>query len=207
MRIGRRAALTGLGLLGARAGAQEMHSGAIPVVPVRLQTALGSIEMILYIKKAPRSCEDFLKYIDAGSYDKGAFTRVVRPDNDHGSPKIDVIQGGIGQGAKVWAPVPLEPTNVTGLTHRDGTVSLPRDGVGTGSGSEFFICIGDQPSLDFGGTRNKDGQGFAAFGQIVAGMALVRRIWGMNATGPSPDAYTAGQMLLHPVALTAARRG
>jgi peptidyl-prolyl cis-trans isomerase A (cyclophilin A) len=92
------------------------------------------------------------------------------------------------------------------LRHLDGTLSVPRDKVGTGSGSEFFICVGDQPSLDFGGHRNADGQGFAAFGRVVAGMDLVRAIWRLDATGPSPDAYTAGQMLAHPVRIVSASR-
>jgi peptidyl-prolyl cis-trans isomerase A (cyclophilin A) len=207
MRIGRRATIAGLGLMSARACGQTMQSGAIPVIPVRLVTALGVIELILYIGKAPKSCADFLKYVEAGLYDGGAFTRTVRPDNDHGSPKIDVVQGGIRAGAKHWPPIKLESTRETGLRHLDGTISLPRDGAGTGSGSEFFICIGDQPSLDFGGARNKDGQGFAAFGHVSAGMKIVHRIWRLDASGPSKDAYTRGQMLLYPVAITSAQRG
>jgi peptidyl-prolyl cis-trans isomerase A (cyclophilin A) len=95
---------------------------------------------------------------------------------------------------------------MTGLRHVDGTISLPRDGVGSGSGAEFFICIGDQPGLDFGGRRNKDGQGFAAFGRVVAGMDIVRGIWRMKADGPSPDAYTMGQILPHPATILSARR-
>ena len=42
--------------------------------------------------------------------------------------------------------------------------------------SQFFVCIGDQPSLDFGGHRNLDGQGFAVFGRVVEGMDVVRAI-------------------------------
>jgi peptidyl-prolyl cis-trans isomerase A (cyclophilin A) len=204
--LNRRAAIAGLSMFATAARAQTMHSGAIPVIPVRLVTALGTIELILYIGKAPKSCDDFLKYIEAGAYDRGAFTRTVRPDNDHGTPKIDVVQGGIRPGAKTWPPIPLESTNITGLKHIDGTISLPRDGAGTGSGSEFFICIGDQPALDFGGRRNKDGQGFAAFGQVTAGMKIIHRIWRLDASGSSPDPYTKGQILLHPVAITEAAR-
>ncbi|HEX7336986.1 MAG TPA: peptidylprolyl isomerase, partial [Gemmatimonadales bacterium] len=49
--------------------------------------------------------------------------------------------------------------------------------------SEFFICIGDQPELDFGGKRNPDGQGFAAFGRVVRGMDVVRAIQTARAQG------------------------
>jgi len=66
--------------------------------------------------------------------------------------------------------------------------------------------VGDQPALDFGARRNKDGQGFAAFGRVTSGMDIVRRIWAMDANGPSPDAYTQGQMLRSPVPIIAATR-
>ena len=85
-------------------------------------------------------------------------------------------------------------------------MSLPRDGVGTATGAEFFVCVGDQPALDFGGLRNADGQGFAAFGRVVSGMEVVRRIWTSDASGPSTDPYTAGQMLRGPVAILGAHR-
>jgi peptidyl-prolyl cis-trans isomerase A (cyclophilin A) len=80
--------------------------------------------------------------------------------------------------------VPLERTSVTGLRHLDGTLSMARDGPDTAT-SDFFICIGDQPSLDFGGKRNPDGQGFAAFGHVVGGMDVVRRIQAAPADGQS----------------------
>lgn len=207
MSLSRRATLAGLSVFAASARAGQMHNGAIPVIPVRLETDIGAIELILDLSRAPASCKDFLKYIEAGLYDGGAFTRTVRPDNDHGSPHIDVVQAGMRKGAKEWAPIALESTRQTGLRHKDGTISLPRDTAGTGSGGEFFICIGDQPALDYGGTRNKDGQGFAAFGQVVAGMQLVRRIWQMPTSGTSDDAYTKGQMLARPVIITSAARG
>jgi len=130
----------------------------------------------------------------------------VRADNDHGKTRIDVVQGGVRAGAKILPPVAHETTRATGLRRLDGTLSLPRDKPGSGSGAEFFICIGDQPSLDFGGGRNPDGQGFAAFGRVVSGMDIVRAVWRMDGGGPSPDAYTAGQMLRVPVPIVSARR-
>jgi peptidyl-prolyl cis-trans isomerase A (cyclophilin A) len=42
--------------------------------------------------------------------------------------------------------------------------------------SEFFICIGDQPELDYNGRRNPDKQGFAAFGKVIKGMKVVHKI-------------------------------
>jgi peptidyl-prolyl cis-trans isomerase A (cyclophilin A) len=95
-----------------------------------------------------------------------------------------VIQGGINpaRAKEDGAPIPLERTSQTGIQHVDGAVSMARDGPDTAT-SDFFICIGEQPSLDFGGKRNPDGQGFAAFGRVVRGMDVVRKIQGAPAKG------------------------
>jgi peptidyl-prolyl cis-trans isomerase A (cyclophilin A) len=116
--------------------------------------------------------------VDGAFFDGGRFFRVVRPDNQpNDSIRIEVIQGGVAQerAREGFPAIPLERTSVTGLRHRDGTLSMARGGPDSAT-SSFFICIGDQPSLDFGGMRNPDGQGFAAFGQVVRGMDVVRRI-------------------------------
>jgi peptidyl-prolyl cis-trans isomerase A (cyclophilin A) len=185
------------------AAAAMVPGGSVPLV--RLETRLGSILIRVQTPNAPVSVGDFLKYVANGSYNGGRFFRVVRPDNDHGTPQIDVVQGGVRPGAAIAAPVAHETTQVTGLRHLDGTVSLTRDKPGSGSGSEFFICVGAQPVLDFGGKRNPDGQGFAAFGQVTSGMDVVRKIWGMEASGASEDRYTAGQILRRPVKILSAR--
>ena len=175
-------------------------------VRVEMAVAAGMIAIEVDVARAPLSSGDFLHYVDARRYDGGVFSRVVRPGNDHGRVPIAVVQGGARRGSGSFGTIAHESTHATGLAHLDGTVSLPRDAVGSASGAEFFICIGDQPALDFGGGRNADGQGFAAFGRVVSGMDLVRAIWHMDAGGPSPDAYTAGQMLLGPVPIIRARR-
>ena len=91
--------------------------------------------------------------------------------------KIEVIQGGLYEDDEIvkHPPIRHETTKETGLKHLDGTLSMARMEPGTAS-TEFFICIGDQPELDFGGRRNPDGQGFAAFGKVVEGMDVVRKI-------------------------------
>jgi peptidyl-prolyl cis-trans isomerase A (cyclophilin A) len=88
---------------------------------------------------------------------------------------IQVIQASRSRTALGFSPIALERTSVTGLRHVDGAVSMARDGPDTAT-SDFFICIGDQPSLDFDGRRNADGQGFGAFGRVIAGMEVVRSI-------------------------------
>jgi len=77
--------------------------------------------------------------------------------------------------AEAFAPIPLERTRDTGLRHVDGAVSMARMGPDTAT-HEFFICVGDQPELDFAGKRNPDGQGFAVFDRVVKGMDIVRKI-------------------------------
>ena len=179
------------------------HAASAGTARVALRTIDGSIDIEVFLDRAPLSAAAFLSVIDERGYDEGAFTRVVRPDNDHGTPPISVVQA---KAAVSSATVAHENTRQTGLHHLDGTVSLPRDKVGTATGAEFFVCVGDQPALDFGGRRNPDGQGFAAFGRVVTGMEVVRRIWSLEATGASPGGYTAGQMLKPPVRILHAQR-
>ncbi len=153
---------------------------------------------------------NFLRYVDSGGYNNAQFYRVVRDDNQaQNTVLIDVIQGGLGpdNGAQALKPVAHESTASTGIKHLDGTISLARDKPGSGS-SEFFICVGAQPSLDFGGLRNPDGQGFAAFGRVIRGMEIVRQIQ-RSPTVPADTSqleYTSGQMLVAPVRFTAERR-
>lgn len=167
---------------------------------VRVQTELGDIVLELEAARAPNTTANFLKYVDAGHYDGGTFHRTVRMDNQPESPvKIEVIQAGVAAGtAKHGFPaIALERTNVTGLLHKDGVVSMAR-GAPDSATSGWFVTITDQPSLDFGGARNPDGQGFAAFGRVVSGMEVVRKI---HASPSSTDMSTnaAAQRLTPPI--------
>jgi peptidyl-prolyl cis-trans isomerase A (cyclophilin A) len=144
---------------------------------VVIRTAMGNIEVEIDSIHAPITSANFLRYEDLGFYRFGLFHRTVRADNQpNDKVKIAVIQAGLDSlRVKSFPPIKLERTKVTHLSHKDGTISMARDGPDTGA-SDFFICIGDQPALDFGGKRNPDGQGFAAFGRVVLGMDVVHRI-------------------------------
>lgn len=148
---------------------------------ILILTELGDIALEIYIDKAPITASNFLAYVDAGKYNNQSyFYRTVRLDNQPKNPiKIEVIQGGFYHDSLIelhqFTPIKHETTKETGITHRDGVISMARGPVGTAS-SEFFISIGDQPSLDFDGKRNNDGQGFAAFGKVINGMEIVRKI-------------------------------
>jgi peptidyl-prolyl cis-trans isomerase A (cyclophilin A) len=141
-----------------------------------ISTTLGDITVELYPKKAPVTVTNFLKYVDAHLYDSSSFFRAVTMANQpNDSVKIEVVQGGNVDSTKQFPPIPLETTTQTGLKHKDGFISMARGAPNTAQ-SSFFICINDQPSLDFGGKRNKDGQGFAAFGKVTNGMDIVKKI-------------------------------
>ncbi len=150
-----------------------------------IQTDRGDIVVALDTARAPATATNFLRYVDAGLYDGGQFHRTVRAGNQSGHPTpIAVIQASIDPAREQngFAPLALERTSATGLRHLDGTISMARDGPDTAT-SDFFICIGDQPSLDYGGKRNPDGQGFAAFGQVLRGMDVVQQIQAAPADG------------------------
>jgi peptidyl-prolyl cis-trans isomerase A (cyclophilin A) len=145
-------------------------------VTVVIETEMGTIEAEIDTVHAPISGANFLKYVDAGLYNGGRFHRTVKPDNQPDNDvKIQVIQAGRVPGTQGFPPIRLERTSETGLSHRDGTLSMARNGPDTAN-SDFSICIGDQPSLNFGGKRNPDGQGFAAFGRVVQGMDVMHKI-------------------------------
>lgn len=192
-------------------------------VDVVLETAFGEIAIRLDQAQAPGTVENFLFYVDGGFYNGGRFHRTVTADNNsnsnlHGDeigngidPSVDrsklpndtisiqVIQGGINpeRSADLRPAITLERTNETGLRHLDGTISMARF-TPDSAVSDFFLCIGDTPELDFGGRRNPDGQGFAAFGQVVSGMDVVRTIQHQPAHG---------QTLEPVVTIVRARRG
>lgn len=160
--------------------ALSVTSLAAQTKPVRVlvQTELGNIVIEVDSAKAPATTANFLKYVDAGHYDGGTFHRTVKMDNQPESTiKIEVIQAGVNpEVAKGgFPPIALERTSVTGIQHKDGVVSMARGGPDSAT-SGWFICINDQPSLDFGGMRNPDGQGFGAFGRVVSGMDVARKI-------------------------------
>jgi len=169
------------------------------LVPIVLATERGSIELGVDLQRAPATARNFLRYVDAEHYDGGIIHRTVKLDNQPGkNVLIEVIQGGVNPARQKdgFGPIAIERTRDTGLAHHDGTLSMARDGPDTAT-SDFFICIGEQPSLDFGGKRNPDGQGFAAFGRVVSGMDVVRAI---------QRAPAEGQRLTPPVRILSARR-
>jgi peptidyl-prolyl cis-trans isomerase A (cyclophilin A) len=156
---------------------------ASDIVTVAIETSVGTIDVEIDSTHAPITAANFLRYVDAKMYDGGRFHRAVRMDNQvRKDVMIEVIQGGRGpeqaKAAQGFGPIALERTSVTTLKHVDGAISMARANTPDSAVSDFFLCIGDNPSLDFGGARAADGQGFAAFGRVVRGMDVVRKIQG-----------------------------
>ena len=177
---------------------------AAPVIVI-FETELGAIEMTIDVAKAPGTAANFLKYVDGKFYDGGTINRSVRPDNTvRKDVEIQVIQfqSDRARRSEMFAPIPLERTSVTGLKHVDGALSMARSGPDSAT-SSFSIMIGDQPELDFGGKRNADGQGFAVFGRVTAGMDVVKKIHAAK-TGAS-GAYGT-ETLDPPIKILSARR-
>jgi len=143
---------------------------------VLIETTMGNIKVEIYREKTPITSGNFLRYVDDGLYNGTTFFRTVTMDNQpNNEVKIEVIQGGQVPKEKEYGPIKLERTTKTGLKHIDGVISMGRFKPDSAK-SSFFFCIGDQPELDYGGKRNPDGQGFAAFGMVIEGMDVVRAI-------------------------------
>lgn len=166
-------------------GLSALGGDAKKPVTVVISTSLGEIEVALDPSRAPATVANFLRYVEKGLYDGGRFHRTVTPENQpQNKVKIEVVPAGIDPAKEKdeFPPIALERTSVTGLKHVDGAISMARADPDTAT-SDFFICIGDKPELDFGGKRNPDGQGFAAFGKVVKGMEVVRKIQRSHAEG------------------------
>jgi peptidyl-prolyl cis-trans isomerase A (cyclophilin A) len=181
------------------ASALALPSGAMAVVRVAIETSVGTIEVAIDADRAPTTAANFLRYVDAKMYDGGRFHRAVRLDNQvRKDVMIQVIQGGRSperaKTEKGFGAIPLERTSTTSLRHVDGAISMARGDRADSAASDFFICVGDQPALDFGGARAADGQGFAAFGRVVAGMDVVRSI--------QARATNDREQLIDPIAIT-----
>ena len=170
---------------------------------VTLTTALGAIDLELATDKAPITANNFLAYVDKKRLDGSNFYRAMKLAAD---PLSGLIQGGLqGDPTKVFPTIAHEPTTKTGLLHKDGVISLARFAPGTAT-CDFFICVGDQPFLDADPSQSGDNQGFAAFGHVVSGMEVVKKILLASVSPTAGEGVMKGQMLDPQIAILAARR-
>lgn len=165
------------------------------IVRVRLTTNYGAIVVALETRRAPKTSANFLAYVDDHRFDGISFYRSAR---SRLAPKFGFIQGGIRTDARrILPPFPLETTAMTGLRHVDGTISMARRAEAGSAGGNFFITVGPMASMDAKGSY----PGYAAFGHVVSGMPLIRRILAQRTGGGM-----GGQLLLRPIAITSAIR-
>jgi peptidyl-prolyl cis-trans isomerase A (cyclophilin A) len=188
-------------LVSARALAQVPPPSERP--RVTLVTGDGTIVLELAADKAPITSANFLRYVDHRRLDGTSFYRAMKSDPD---PLAGLIQGGLqNDPRRLYPPIAHESTTLTGLHHLDGTISLARDAPGTAT-CDFFICVGPQPYLDADPTAPGDNLGFAAFGQVVDGMDVVRKIL-LSPTSPTAgEGAMKGQMLDPAIPIVEARR-
>ena len=165
------------------------------IVRVRLDTAYGPVVLALDARHAPRTVANFMGYVDDGRFDGMTFYRSAR---NRQAPTYGFVQGGIRTDARrILPPFPLETTAMTGIKHTDGTISMARRADAGSAGGNFFITIGAMPSMDAKGSY----QGYAAFGHVVSGMPVLKRILAQPTSGGM-----GGQLLLRPVKLVRAVR-
>ncbi len=190
---------TGLGFTAALACVAASVAAAPPAARVRLETDLGPIIVEVDLAHAPISARNFLAYVDQKRFDGQTFYRAARSRTVAGQ---GLVQGGIDHHvANALMPIAHEPTSKTGLRHVDGTLSMARNESGTAMG-DFFITVGPAPYLDARGNA----PGYAAFGRVVSGMAVVRNILGGATHRGGYSKTTMGQILVKPVVIRSARR-
>lgn len=168
-------------------------------VRVAIETSAGRIVVAVDTKHAPITANNFLRYVDSGRFAGKTFYRAARSKS---RPGVGLIQGGIDANIPdSFFPIPHEPTNVTGLRHGDGTLSMARNKPGSAMG-DFFICVGPAPSLD----AAPNYPGYAAFGHVVSGMDIVKRILVLPTYPGGLSAETMGQTIINRVKILGARR-
>lgn len=186
-----------LALIAGPAPAQPSPGPAI--VRVRLHTSAGAITVALDARRAPRTTANFLQYVDDGRFDGVTFYRAARKKID---PRYGFVQAGIRTDARriLRTSVPMERTDATGIKHLDATISMARGSDPDSAAGNFVITVGGSPNLDAAGQY----PGYAAFGRVVAGMEVVKRILALPTGGGS--GVMRGQMILKPVQLVRAER-
>lgn len=194
----RRSFVAGAGLL--MAAPRAALAAAKPRVAIK--TGRGTIVVELEDRKAPLTSANFLRYVDAQAYDGGTFFRAARTP---GVPKDGTIVGAPAAKVRPFPPIRHESTTRTGLRHLNGTLSLGRFAPGTAT-NNFFICVGDQSYLDAHPGEPGDNLGYAAFGRVVSGMAVVEKILSLPTNGETKYADQRGQWLKPPVPILTMRR-
>ena len=169
------------------------------LVPVAIDTSLGRIVVALDRLHAPVTTANFLHYVDTHRLDGETFYRSMH------APTSNLIQGGVrSDGRKLFPPIAHEPTSQTGLKNVTGAISMANAGPGTAR-ADFFILLSDVPAFDAGNPQG-DAAGFAAFGHVIEGMEVVKKIFDAPVSETKGDGVMKGQILDPPVKIIKASR-
>jgi peptidyl-prolyl cis-trans isomerase A (cyclophilin A) len=173
------------------------------IVRVMMQTADGPILIELEKQRAPITTNNFLRYVDQKRFDGTSFYRAVK---QQGAPGCGLAQGGVRYDPKkVLPPIAHEPTSKTGLSHTDATISMARNAPGTASG-DFFITVCPMAYMDADPSQPGDNLGYAAFGHVVEGMDVVKKILASPTSPTAGAGLMKGQMLAPTVRILSVRR-
>jgi peptidyl-prolyl cis-trans isomerase A (cyclophilin A) len=193
------AALTAPALAQASAPTAQAPAAQEDLVPVAIDTSLGRIVIALDRGHAPITTANFLHYVDTHRLDGESFYRAMH------SQTSNLIQGGVRSDArKLFPPIAHEPTSKTGLHNVAGTISMAAAGPGTAR-SDFFILVSDVPAFDAGDPQG-DPNGFAAFGHVIEGMDVVKKIFDAPVSPTKGEGAMKGQMLDPPIKILKAAR-
>jgi peptidyl-prolyl cis-trans isomerase A (cyclophilin A) len=174
---------------------------------VVLETEMGPIKVAIESERAPKTAANFLRYVDEKRFDGVAFYRAM--SLDWGKQPNGLVQAGAQMDPKrILPPVAHEPTNVTGVKHREGTLSMARYEPGTATGDFSIMLSDDMNGLDANpaGETEDAKAGYAAFGHVVEGMEVVRAIFASPTDPEKGEGWMKGQMLAKPVKVLRARR-
>jgi len=171
-----------------------------------MTTELGVITLELDGKHAPISTANFMRYVDNKRFDGIVFYRAMHLK--WGEQPNGLIQAGTrGDPRKIFPPIAHEPTSQTGVLHKAGAISLARLAPGTATG-DFSILLSDIDGLD-ANPQSADPEvqaGYAAFGHVVSGMDVVRKIWDQPVDPNAGEGAMKGEMLAQPVKVISVRR-
>lgn len=178
-------------------GAQAARPAALPKIAI--VTSEGTMVAVLDTKRAPITANNFLRYVDAHRFDGTTFYRAARSKSVTGN---GLVQGGLDHNiSKSFLPIKHEPTTKTGLRHVDGTLSMARNEPGSAM-ADFFITLGPAPDLDARGSY----VGYAAFGHVISGMAVAKKILAKPTFPGGYDIITVGQTIRQPVKIITVKR-
>ncbi|KKC24124.1 peptidylprolyl isomerase, partial [Sphingomonas sp. SRS2] len=172
-------------------------------VTVTMVTSLGAVVIELEKQRAPITTNNFLRYVDAKRFDNTTFYRAV---NVPGMPDLGLVQGGVKFDPRImFPPIAHEPTSKTGVLHIDGAISMGRNAPGTAAG-DFFITIGKMDYMNADPAAAGDNAGYAAFGHVVEGMDVLKKILAAPRSPTLGEGVMKGQMIAAPVKIISVRR-